>query len=328
MSKKSPSFPRRKTYLVYACFVLLLAAAVIGGRAWSDHRQQSRSQTQLAAGPIAAAHDILVSIGNQITASFSDYSVTTGNWIAQAAPTDEASTFAVPDYSFKISTAALPRMTFRYNERVGEASVSSLVAEGLLVPKHPLDELYHAVVDGFKSRQFTAVPSGKSSLSNVYYTSLKRNRLTCNVVSAPETTYYVEVSCTSPELERALAAKQAPFVHQYTEHKGLQLTDVTVAGPLTIKSEGIDKNGVISASARAGYDLAELLIVRGTTKTLALYYAKHGQWHYITEAADEFGFKCSDIMKDSKARTAMYDQICMNDEYAQVRVDSDRRALQ
>jgi hypothetical protein len=143
----------------------------------------------------------------------------------------------------------------------------------------------------------------------------------------------LEVSCFGQDVLSSAAAAMQPLVNEYLRaHPALQASDLT-AGPLTIKS--LNGAGVIGSSRTAGYDIAELVVTTKAKKQIALFYAKdasmtNGQnsgWKYVTEADDEFGFKCADMRADPDARKALYDQVCLGDK-GQVKLDTNNRALQ
>ena len=136
--------------------------------------------------------------------------------------------------------------------------------------------------------------------------------------------------CDSPNIQKYLAGRMAPFAKAYAKGTQTWIKDIT-AGPLVIKSEKTTNNQPITASETSGYDIAEMIVQMGDKRRVALFYAnynKSSDWHYVTEANDEFGFSCKDIMKNQDARKAMYDQICYDDTSGQIRVNSNRRALQ
>lgn len=143
----------------------------------------------------------------------------------------------------------------------------------------------------------------------------------------------LEVSCFGQDVLRSAAAAMQPLVSEYLRaHPTLQAGDLTT-GPLVIKSR--NGAGVIGSSHTAGYDIAEMVVATKSKKQIALFYAKgasinNGQnsgWHYVTEADDEFGFKCADMRADPDARKALYDQVCLSDK-GQVKLDTNNRALQ
>ncbi|HSD56060.1 MAG TPA: hypothetical protein VLA92_02820, partial [Candidatus Saccharimonadales bacterium] len=144
------------------------------------------------------------------------------------------------------------------------------------------------------------------------------------------TQYTAETVCDSMQIQKYLAQRMKPFADAYAKGSQTWIKDI-VAGPLVIKSEKVEGNYPIMASRTSGYDVAEMVTQMGDKRRIALFYAnynKSSEWHYITEATDEFGFPCKDIMKSRDARKAMYDQICYQDGVGQIRVDNDRLTLQ
>lgn len=148
-----------------------------------------------------------------------------------------------------------------------------------------------------------------------------------------EASNLLEVNCFNKEDLANAATQMKPFVDEYLKaNPSLKASDLAV-GPLTIKSKS--GGGVIGSSHAAGYDIAELIISTINKKQIALYYAegavigtnKVSDWHYVTQADDEFGFKCGDMKASPDTRKALYDQVCLS-EIGQVRLDTNNRALQ
>jgi hypothetical protein len=186
------------------------------------------------------------------------------------------------------------------------------------------------------------VKYGFKTTDNKSYT---RDSNTCNVLNDPtslfpnqngseqENSNLLQVTCFGPDALQQAASQMEPFVTEYlAAHPSLKASDLAV-GPLTVKSKY--GAGVIGSSKNAGYDIAELVISTKDRKQIALYYAKDadintGQtsgWKYVTEANDEFGFKCEDMKKSPDAEKAFYDQVCLGAD-GQVRLDTNNRALQ
>jgi len=108
-------------------------------------------------------------------------------------------------------------------------------------------------------------------------------------------------------------------------HPGKPLPSL-LFGPFVVKSHY--GAGVIGSSHAAGYDIAEAVVMYGSEKKLALFYNKlNGPWQYVTEATDEFGFKCQDFKATEEVRKVMNDQVCLSDE-GPVRLDTQNPATQ
>lgn len=143
--------------------------------------------------------------------------------------------------------------------------------------------------------------------------------ITCTFLNKEQ---YSSLACyTEDNLEDAFKSAQ-PFYAAYTfgqDQIGINIESYT------IKSENND--GVISSSKKPGYDIAEAVISTGSSRFVALFYNKNGgPWQYVTQAGDEWGFRCEDIQKNPEAREALYDQICLTDS-GQERLDTSNRAL-
>jgi hypothetical protein len=173
----------------------------------------------------------------------------------------------------------------------------------------PLAERVNSI---FKKNKFTATKEGEN-------TTFKRDDDTCLFSGT-------QLSCFNPDILKVIAGESKPFVDTYlTAHSEIKAKDIVV-GPVTIKSQ--DGSGVISSSHAAGYDIAEAIVTVNDKRSIALYYkTSNSNWRYITEAGDEYGFKCGPMQADPDARKAMYDQVCLG-ENGQVRLDTSNRALQ
>lgn len=248
----------------------------------------SRTPSSPSLKVVSEAEPIFVALEKEIPKKFSDYEVRRTGWTGQRTA---GSPVKVPGYAFTISSEAIPGLWIhpkRVNDELKETSQSVDDVWGLVHQK--------LVVAGFRE-----------SSSESYI----RDKETCTIKHELGTKL-LELRCTSPKFERALAEQAKPFVGAYLASHRTTESDDLVFGPLVIRSQ--NPNGPITASKMAGYDLAEAVIGHSGASTIALYYSYQGVWHYVTEATDEFGFSCSAIMKNPDARKAYRHQWCYQRE--------------
>ncbi len=143
----------------------------------------------------------------------------------------------------------------------------------------------------------------------------------------------LQVNCFTDAELQAAAGQLKPFVDAYVAaNQTTKASDIT-AGPVTIKSS--NDAGVIGSSHQAGDDIAEMVVTINGKKQVALFYAKNADivthknsgWIFVTQANDEYGFKCGDMAANPDSRKAFYDQVCLSAN-GQVRLDTNNRALQ
>ena len=134
-----------------------------------------------------------------------------------------------------------------------------------------------------------------------------------------------QITCYGPETLKNIAEESKPFANAYlSAHPHIAVQNM-VFGPVTVKSQ--DGTGVISSSHEAGYDIAEATVAIDGKQSIALFYkTTSSDWRYLTEADDEYGFKCGPMQADPEARKAFYDQVCLSGT-GQVKLDTSNRAL-
>lgn len=306
----------KKSIIVIVVACIALGMALVAGRLVHNHWQKPAPLRQVQKLPgqdaAEAMQNLMASIQKEVGGkldSQKDYKVTTRGWYAEYGPSREPA--SVPGYDFQISTAGDPVLIADAARRAADGGLETGK------PTKPLTTVVDALGAALHGRGF------KSS-DTLHY---RKDDQVC--IINLEATYTLSMICNSPEVHKYFAAQLDPFVKSYAANKKVATTNIEF-GPLKINSQNRGGNPAVGASETAGYDLAELVVQQGGKKTVALYYQKDKTWHFITEAHDEFGFSCEDIMQNPDARKAMHDQVCYEyrGDVGQIRVDSDRRALQ
>lgn len=245
---------------------------------WDDPKVSQVSKVTAQAEPVFAQ------LEKEIPQKFPEYEVRRTGWTGQrlqGAPLD------VPGYEFDISDQAMPGVWI-HPKRVNDE---------LLVPTQPIDDVLGFVHQRFVGASFRGISSDSYAL----------NGETCAITQEPGTVL-LTVRCEGETLTKALAEQAKPFVDLYlAAHSDLDASDV-IYGAMVVRSQ--NPHGPIGASKTAGYDIAEAVIERNGSLVIALFYSYEGKWHYVTQAQDEFGFSCSDIMRDPHARKAFRHQWC------------------
>lgn len=334
-AERAPQRSKRKSVLVV---VLIIAALLVfGAGRLTHHYKNSALPANTDTAALTAMQKFIADAGQQIATQYGkDYDTTTQVWYAEN--TTEGDPVSVPGYNFKISSSTAPTL------HVIPVHISAIegitVGIGNIYPAHDIAAVYTTLRDNLGKSGFQEV-NGASSAESQQLSDASTGDVTrtlqnvktqqqCKVTEEPSY-YSLAMTCTSPAVNRALAAQMAPFVALYTKGKSQAQQD-TSFGPLDIRSQDPTHNseGPIFASESAGYDVAELVAHKGTSHYVALFYAHNNAWRYITDAGDEYGFDCTPIWNDPEARKALHDQVCYDfkDNSGQIRVDSDRRALQ
>jgi hypothetical protein len=313
-------------------FIVLLLVAIFSGHIWGN----SRNPDVPDATVYNNTETMLRAISKDVLAQIDKYTANTQVFYGENSAQGSGET--IDGYDFKIDSRSAPTLN------IWTTVSSETIPDDSYYPKQHGSDLYKITLQkligqyGFQESKDSIEEKANKPQS---YTTLQPNMpddipdditvaksdVSCELTAD---SYSLSVTCTSPTIKKYLAQRMKPFVDQYTIGTKTWVKDVT-AGPLVIKSEKTTSNQPIMGSETSGYDIAEMVIQMGTKRRVALFYAnynKNSQWHYVTEAPDEFGFPCTDIMKDPEARRALYDQICYDNTKGQVRVDSGRRALQ
>lgn len=302
--------------------LVLIVVVLVAGAGWLIyHRQNAKPKT---------LDGVLSSITSDAKNTYSNAVFEPKNdWTAEASAT---AFNKVAGYNYAVS--GVGRGIFLAYENTGQSKTVKqfLFFNKTIPPANSLARVKNWVGSKLVSYGFTTT-------DNKTY---KKADNTCTVLNDSaglahndfgEASNLLDVSCFSKEVLQDAAAQMKPFVDEYLkENPTLKANDLTV-GPLTIKSK--NGSGVIGSSHAASYDIAEIVISTSSKKQIALYYAKDAEigtnnnsgWHYVTQANDEFGFKCGDVMANPDARKAFYDQVCLS-ENGQVRLDTNNRALQ
>lgn len=305
-----------KSFIIILAAIVALGFALIAGRLIHDRQQKRKDVERVQKLPgqdaAEAMQNLVSSIQKEVSGkldSEKEYKVSTRGWYAEYGPSRDPA--SVPGYDFQISTAGDPVIIADAAQRATDGGLETGK------PTKPITTVVDALGAALQKRGF-------KSTDTLHY---RKDDQTC--VINVEATYTLSMICNSPEVHTYFAAQLDPFVKSYAANKKVTTTNIEF-GPLKINSQNRGGNPAVGASETAGYDLAELVVQQGGTKTVALYYQKDKAWHFITEAHDEFGFSCEDVMKNPDARKAMRDQVCYEyrGDVGQIRVDSDRRALQ
>lgn len=271
----------------------ILLVAVLAGASWLFFGRQHPDSVPVVVTEVDAA---LADLEKQIPAQFSDYEVRRSGWTGQR---DTGNGRGADGYDFMVSSAADPGIVISPHHANDE----------IIPPTHTSGEVIAylkqtLVASGFAVGQDFGEPDSAK-------TALAKGDATCLIEEIPSYSA-VQFTCHGPKIEQALAAQAKPFAKAYLKaHHGLKAASL-VYGPMVIRSQNPD--GPIGKSHVAGYDLAEAVVAHGNDSSIALFYSKQGVWHYITESTDEYGFSCSDIMKDPDARKAYRHYWCYQRE--------------
>ncbi|HSW79626.1 MAG TPA: hypothetical protein VLG47_02510 [Candidatus Saccharimonadales bacterium] len=317
----------QKGFTVVEGLIILAVVLLIGGITWFFiDKNNSESQSP---------DDVLAIITKDANSTFSNVNFEKqDSWSAEASATAYNT---VPGYDFKVSSVG-KGIWFVFDGEGKPKTIKKLLVFHKTIP--PAASL--KTVQGWVGSELTM--NGFTTKDGLKFT---KGGTTCEILNDPESLFpniintdaeqnsnLMQVSCFGPDVLRSAAAQMNPFVEEYimNANPSVPANDIS-AGPLTIKSQ--NGSGVIGSSRTAGYDIAEMVVTTKTKKQIALYYAKNadigtgknGGWHYVTQANDEFGFKCGDMKANPDSRKAFYDQVCLSAQ-GQVRLDTNNRALQ
>jgi prepilin-type N-terminal cleavage/methylation domain-containing protein len=317
----------QKGFSIIELLVVIFVVGLLGLVGWLVYDRQNTSPKTL--------DEVLARISTDATKVFTNAVFEPKyDWTAEATGT---AFNTVDGYDYSVSGVGKGIwLAYEYSDK-SETTSRLLFFKRTVPPAKNLDEVKNWVGNQL-------VKYGFSTSDNKTYT---KDENTCNVLNDPnslfqnkeatietdQNTNLLEVTCFGREILKDSAAQMKPFVDEYLKaNTDLIASDLTV-GPLTIKSK--NGAGVISSSRTAGYDIAEMVVSTNSNKQIALYYAKNTEndtdnnagWRYVTQANDEFGFKCGDMIADPDARKALFDQVCLS-ENGQIKLDTNNRALQ
>jgi prepilin-type N-terminal cleavage/methylation domain-containing protein len=317
----------QKGFSVVEILIVIVVIGLIGTVGWLVYDRQNASPKTLDEVLTRISSDAKKTYTNAVFEPKYD-------WTAEASGT---AFNKVDGYDYSVSGVGKGIwLAYEYSDK-SETTSRFLFFKRNVPPAKNLDEVKNWVGNQL-------VKYGFSTSDNKTYI---KDDNTCNVLNDPtslfpnqegnmetdQNTGLLEVTCFGKEVLRDSAAQMKPFVDEYLKaNADLKASDLTV-GPLTIKSKY--GAGVIGSSRTAGYDIAEMVVSTKSKKQIALYYAKNAEigtgnnagWQYVTQANDEFGFKCGDMKADPDARKALYDQVCLS-ENGQVKLDTNNSALQ
>jgi len=280
--------------VLYKWLVVVGVTLVIGGSGLL--LLQSDNTQPKAARSLAVRTDVdqlIVDIESEVVGMFgADYETRRTGWDGQR---DAGDARSVSGYDFALSSRA----------NAGIVIEPHAAGDALRDPGVPAEQIVELVRQKLVNGGFQENRGGA--------TSYNRGDTVCSL--SLETVDWLEgynerhnagiitLSCEGTVIDRAFAAQADEFVAAYRQaHKKLKEKDI-VYGPMVVRSQ--DPSGPIGASKAAGYDLAEAVVAHSGNSSIALFYNKQGgDWHFIAEATDEFGFSCKDIMKDRDARKA------------------------
>lgn len=256
---------------------------------------------------------VLADIDKRVTNKY-DYLATESSWSAQMG---SGAALKADGYKFRVSSEFFPSLHVGY--KVDAKPDAPLLPQVL----DPIVQLAMENAGYYRaSGEYDLV--GTTPMSDLKYSSYATDDSTCLYITDSQRA--ATISCfTKDELKQA-AVTANTYLTTYMDAQPQLAASQLVFGPVTIKSQ--TKSGVIGASETAGYDIAEAVIAVDGTKKLVLYYsAQGGPWKYVTQADDEYGFRCQAFMANDDVRRAMHGQVCLGDT-GHVRLDSTRRALQ
>lgn len=310
---------KQKGFSLVEIVIVMAVIALIGLVAWPIYLRQNNSPKTI--------DEVLSSISSESEKTYSNAKFEPNqDWSAEMSGT---AFNKVDGYDYAVSGVGKGiSLVYEFNNKPKETT-QFLFFKRTIPPSKDLNEVKNWVGSRLVKYGFT-------TSDNKTYT---KGDDTCNVINDPTslfpnqepsadsepTTNVLEVTCFGKEISKEAAEQMKPFVDQYlAANKDVKASDLTV-GPLTIKSK--NGAGVIGSSKSAGYDIAEMIVSTKDKKQIALFYAKDNKWGYVTQANDEFGFKCGDMSANPDSRKAFYDQVCLGAE-GQVRLDTNNRALQ
>lgn len=294
-----------------ALFALIaIPILVIAGTIWYQNYQAEQK--------LKTVTGLMSVIRTKTAQNYSNIDVYQRNWVAQMG---SGIPVPAPGYDFTVNSQAMPTIYFTLIDDMTPKTIKNwlVISKTLPVVNNP------NVVQDLVDQTLTEAGYSVSSHSANGATYVKDDN-TCLYSDAEGV---LTLSCYSPEDVQAAASKLQPFVDAYVQANSG--TDMSKAyfGPVDIKSS--EGNYVIGASHAAGYGIAEMLIANlEANKQLALFYNKQGgNWNYVTQAGDEFGFRCAAFMANAEVRKVFYDQICyLDDQTGQIRLDTSNRATQ
>lgn len=254
--------------------------------------------------------DIMHNIHTSIGAEYSNLTANQTTWPAQMGSQQP---LAAPGYSFNVSSQSMPSLyitmgaAVQYSSKVHARSIKAA----------------HDVVSAQMRLAHYQIDPTHSSLPEITYHYKTTDCL--ELLSDAEAT--LTLSCYDAVQIPSVAQQLQPFVGAYNStHPERLIRQNDIVGPVVIKSQ--HGTGVIEASHTPGYDIAEMVVTQNSHKKLLVFYNQNnGQWQYVTQANDEYGFACKDYQQTTAMREAFYNQICLGD-HGQIRLDSSAPALQ
>lgn len=253
---------------------------------------------------------ILKTVTSDIKAAYSNLAVDETVWPAQM-----GSQLTLHDtaYNYNVSSQSMPSLYVTMRVGAGNAGGKTAAAP---------DAVDSVIAKRMKAYRFS-VDKSNSKLPVVMY---GRRETTCFEIY-DKTQAVLTFSCYERSQIYEKSKEAQPFVKAYNvANSAKPITNAYTIGPVVIKSQY--GGGVIGSSQTADYDIAEAVLSKGVTKKLVLFYKKgSGDWQYITQANDEYGFSCIDYKANSDVRAAMHNQICL-DDFGLTRLDTNNRATQ
>lgn len=289
--KKKSVFVRKPVSLTLVAVALLLA---IGITMWYASRSDE-GEPGSAEKVVHTVDPMLLTIEQTIPQRFPEYVARKTGWNGQR---NTGNPVTVEGYKFTLSSLGDPGLLIHPRPANDE----------LITPSQPTSDVIAYVQEQLAANSFTRSTQGSKTAFQQDYT---RSGETCMLKTGMESKMF-ELRCRSNAIDQAFAAQARPFVKTYLKaHKNVRESEV-IYGPMVVRSQ--NPGEPITASKVAGYDLAEAVVQHSGDSSIALFYSKQGRWHYITEATDEYGFSCSEIMRDPDARTAFRGQWCYQRE--------------
>ena len=329
----------RRMYKVYIAAFLLLVLIIFGSFMRHRNVNHKSASPRKAVTPAAldmsrltAMQALVQTVDQEATKAAGDEYIINQTWAAENTPDGHA--ISVPGYAFKVSSAGEPGMVISPKNAANVDYVNN-------PPSPSTGVIYSSIAATLvKTYGFTdhpLPPSAYQETTSLTYLplnhTLTRGSDTCSVTE--DRTYRtLYMTCGNPAIANILASQTQTFAALFAAAQRVSESDLTV-GPVSIKGNSTTQSTApIAASESPGYNLADVLVQHdGGQRMVALYYAKNNTWHFITQATDEWGFKCADVVRNADARKAMYDQICydftniFDQGRGQVRVDSTRKAI-
>ncbi|HEY5667950.1 MAG TPA: hypothetical protein VIR03_02175 [Candidatus Saccharimonadales bacterium] len=258
-----------------------------------------------------SASRVLKTVTGDIKAAYANLAVDNTVWPAQM-----GSQLSLHDsaYNFNVSSQNMPSFYVTMREVSGGTGRGKIA-----VTPETADSV---IAKRMKAYRFS-VDEANSKLPVVAY---GRRGTTCLEIY-DKTQAVLTFTCYEHSQIYEKSKEAQPFVKAYNIANSTKpVTSAYTVGPIVIKSQ--NGAGVIGSSRTANYDIAEAVFSKGVTKKLILFYKKgSGDWRYVAQANDEYGFSCADYKADSDIRAAMHDQVCL-DDFGPTRLDTNNRVAQ